>query len=36
MQDTIGIDVSKAAQDAYRLIDQRHVRFSNDRAGLKA
>ena len=36
MQDTIGIDVSKEALDAYRLSDRCHARFANDRAGVKA
>ena len=36
MRDTIGIDVSKATLDAYRLNARCHARFSNDRAGLKA
>jgi transposase len=36
MRDTVGIDVSKATLDAYRLSDKRHGQFANDRAGLKA
>jgi transposase len=35
MQEKIGIDVSKDMLDAYRLSDRQHVRFANDRAGLK-
>lgn len=36
MQNTIGIDVSKDMLDAYRLSDRQHVRFANERAGVKA
>ena len=35
MQDTIGIDVSKATLDAYWLSGKQHLVFSNDLAGLK-
>lgn len=33
---TIGIDVSKDRLDAYRLIDDQHYQFSNDKKGFKA
>ena len=36
MTDTIGIDISKANHDIYRLSDGKHTRFGNDTAGLKA
>lgn len=35
MQDTVGIDVSKATLDAYWLSGRRHQVFSNDQVGLK-
>ena len=35
MQDTVGIDVSKATLDAYWLSGKQHLVFSNDLAGLK-
>jgi transposase len=35
MQDTVGIDVSKATLDAYWLSGRQHQVFSNDPAGLK-
>jgi len=36
MNDTIGVDISKASLEVWRLSDRRHMRFSNDRDGLKA
>ena len=36
MDDTIGVDISKAHLDIYRLSDGRFARFGNDAAGLKA
>lgn len=36
MNDTIGVDISKASLDVWRLSDRRHMRFSNDATGLKA
>ena len=35
MQDTVGIDVSKATLDAYRLSARQHQVFSNDQPGLR-
>ena len=35
MQDTVGIDVSKATLDAYWLSGRQHQVFSNDQVGLK-
>ena len=35
MQDTVGIDVSKATLDAYWLSGRQHQVFSNDQSGLK-
>lgn len=34
--DTIGVDISKASLDVWRLSDRKHMRFSNDVPGLKA
>ncbi len=36
MNDTIGVDISKASLDVWRLSDRKHMRFSNDVSGLKA
>lgn len=36
MNDTVGIDISKATLDAFRMSDGRREQFSNDAAGLKA
>lgn len=36
MNDTIGVDISKTNLDAWRLSDRKHMRFSNDPAGLKS
>lgn len=36
MQDIIGVDISKDRLDAFRLSDQRHNSFGNDKAGFKA
>lgn len=36
MQDTVGIDISKATLDVHRQSDGRHARFGNDKAGLRA
>lgn len=36
MNDTIGVDISKASLEVWRLSDRRHMRFSNDTDGLKA
>lgn len=36
MNDTIGVDISKASLDVWRLSDRKHMRFSNDLPGLKA
>lgn len=36
MQDIIGVDISKDRLDAFRLSDQRHNAFGNDKAGFKA
>jgi transposase len=36
MNDTIGVDISKANLDIYRLSDGKHAQFANDAAGLKA
>ncbi len=36
MQDTIGIDISKATLDIHRQSNGRHARFGNDRTGLTA
>lgn len=36
MQDIIGVDISKDRLDAFRLSDQQHNAFGNDKAGFKA
>ena len=36
MSDTIGVDISKASLDVWRLSNRRYIRFSNDTTGLKA
>ena len=36
MQDIIGVDISKDRLDAFRLSDQQHNSFENDKAGFKA
>ncbi len=36
MQDIVGVDISKDRLDAFRLSDQRHNSFGNDKAGFKA
>jgi transposase len=35
MNDTIGVDISKASLEVWRLSDRKHIRFSNDKPGLK-
>ncbi|SOC20569.1 IS110 family RNA-guided transposase [Phaeovulum vinaykumarii] len=35
MNDTIGVDISKASLEVWRLSDRKHMRFSNDKAGLR-
>lgn len=35
MNDTVGIDISKATLDVFRRSDGRREQFSNDAAGLK-
>lgn len=34
MNDTIGVDISKASLEVWRLSDRKHMRFSNDKSGL--
>ncbi len=34
MNDTIGVDISKASLEVWRLCDRKHMRFSNDKLGL--